>query len=84
MGKMRTGTVPDFRFLCEQGHQYEIHNFEQMRRKKLAEWSCPELPFPANDRFFIVIPCAFAPLRLCVNMLILSHLREMSLSAGAE
>ena len=36
-------------FLCEQGYQYEIHDFEQMRRKKLAEWSCPELPFPAND-----------------------------------
>jgi hypothetical protein len=36
-------------FLCEQGYQYEIHGFDQMRRKKLAEWSCPELPFPAND-----------------------------------
>jgi len=35
-------------FLCEQGYQYEIHDFDQMRRKKLAEWSCPELPFPAN------------------------------------
>lgn len=36
-------------FLCEQGYQYEIHDFDQMRRKKLAEWSSPELPFPAND-----------------------------------
>lgn len=36
-------------FLCEQGYQYEIHDFHQMRRKKLAEWSCPELPFPANN-----------------------------------
>jgi DNA excision repair protein ERCC-3 len=36
-------------FLCEQGYQYEIHDSDQMRRKKLAEWSCPELPFPVND-----------------------------------
>jgi DNA excision repair protein ERCC-3 len=36
-------------FLCEQGYQYEIHDIEQMRRKELAERSCPKLPFPAND-----------------------------------
>jgi DNA excision repair protein ERCC-3 len=35
-------------FLCEQGYQYEIHDIEQMRRKELAERSCPKLPFPAN------------------------------------
>jgi DNA excision repair protein ERCC-3 len=35
-------------FLCEQGYQYEIHDIEQMRQKKLAEQSCPKLPFPTN------------------------------------
>lgn len=36
-------------FLCEQGYEYEIYDIEQMRQKELAEWSCPKLPFPAND-----------------------------------
>jgi hypothetical protein len=45
----RKWAVPDFRFLCEQGYQYEIRDFDQLRRKKLAEWSCLDLPFPAND-----------------------------------
>jgi DNA excision repair protein ERCC-3 len=33
-------------FLCEQGYQYEIHDIEQMRQRKLADLSCPKLPFP--------------------------------------
>jgi DNA excision repair protein ERCC-3 len=37
-------------FLCEQGYQYEIHDSEQMRQRKLADLSCPKLPFPTNDR----------------------------------
>jgi DNA excision repair protein ERCC-3 len=37
-------------FLCEQGYEYEIYDIEQMRQKELAEWSCPKLPFPANDK----------------------------------
>ena len=36
-------------FLCEQGYQYEIHDIEQMRQKKLADRSCPKLPFPKNN-----------------------------------
>ncbi len=37
-------------FLCEQGYQYEIHDIEQMRQRKLADLSCPKLPFPTNDQ----------------------------------
>jgi DNA excision repair protein ERCC-3 len=33
-------------FLCEQGYEYEIHDIEQMRQKRLADESCPRLPFP--------------------------------------
>ena len=33
-------------FLCEQGYEYEIHDIEQLRRKQLADESCPKLPFP--------------------------------------
>jgi hypothetical protein len=44
--EIRPVTIATF---CEQGYQYEIHDFDETRRKKLAEWSCPELPFPAND-----------------------------------
>ncbi len=36
-------------FLCEQGYQYEIHDIEQMRQQKLADQSCPKLPFPKNN-----------------------------------
>lgn len=36
-------------FLCEQGYQYEIHDIEEMRQRRLADESCPKLPFPAGD-----------------------------------
>jgi len=36
-------------FLCEQGYQYEIHDIEEMRQRRLAEESCPKLPFPTGD-----------------------------------
>jgi DNA excision repair protein ERCC-3 len=36
-------------FLCEQGYEYEIHDIEQMRQERLAEESCPKLPFPASN-----------------------------------
>lgn len=36
-------------FLCEQGYQYEIHDIEQMRQRKLADQSCPKLPFPQSN-----------------------------------
>lgn len=36
-------------FLCEQGYEYEIHDIEQMRQKRLAKQSCPRLPFPTCD-----------------------------------
>jgi len=36
-------------FLCEQGYQYEIHDIEEMRQRRLADESCPKLPFPTGD-----------------------------------
>jgi DNA excision repair protein ERCC-3 len=36
-------------FLCEQGYQYEIHDIEEMRQRRLADDSCPKLPFPTGD-----------------------------------
>ena len=36
-------------FLCEQGYQYEIHDIEEMRQRRLADESCPKLPFPIGD-----------------------------------
>jgi DNA excision repair protein ERCC-3 len=36
-------------FLCEQGYQYEIHDIEQMRQQKVADQSCPKLPFAKNN-----------------------------------
>src|SRR5207247_5637117 len=36
-------------FLCEQGYDYEIHDTKQMRQQKLADQSCPKLPFPKNN-----------------------------------